>query len=252
MRTRQLSLTLLLGAVVGLGSLLAAPAWGETSNDQHFKVSVDPAFPPALLLQGITEGSVTLLIVINKAGNLQDHLVLNASHQLFAKAVSDVLPSWKFFSISENGRSVNAARRLTVDFRGGGAVVSLLPHMAIEGMIPGVARLRERRSAYAVSSLRDLDRLPTPVKIVEPHLLRSEGKSNHGRTVVFHFFIDETGKVRIPTAEDEALQHVDEHLLDAVHNALIQWEFTPPTIRDEPVVTRASQPFQIFKNPADT
>ena len=252
MKTRQLILTLLFGSVVGIWPGIAASAPGGSANAQHFKVTVDPVFPPTLRIEGILEGSVTVLLVIDKEGGLQDHLVLDASHRLFGKAVTDVLPTWEYFPIKENGRPVNAARRLTVDFRGGSAVISLLPHLAVEGIVPGVSRFNEHRRAYAVASLSDLDQVPTRVKTVAPYLPRPDGKSHHGRTVTFHFFIDETGGVRIPTADHEAIANVDETLLEAVHNALIQWQFTPPTIRGQPVVTRATQPFQIFKNPADT
>jgi len=251
MKTRQLILTLLLGSAVGIWPGIAASAPGGSTNTRNFKVTEDPVFPSALRLEGILEGSVTVLLVIDKAGNLQDHLVLDASHRLFGKAVTDVLPSWEYFPIKENAQPVNAARRLTVDFRGGRAVISLLPHLAVEGIVPGVARFNERRRAYAVASLSDLDQVPTPIKTVEPYLVRPAGKSHHGRTVTFHFFIDETGRVRIPTADHEAMANDDENLLEAVHNALIQWQFTPPTIRGQPVVTRATQPFHIFKNPAD-
>ena len=215
-------------------------------SPKYFEVTVEPTFPARLRLEGILNGSVTVLVVINKDGNLQDYLVVEASHRLFAKTVTDALPKWKYFPILVDGKPVNAARRLRVEFKGGSAVISLLPHMAIEGMVPGVKSMNDRQRAYAVASLRDLDRLPTPVKIVEPHLLQSEGERNHGLKVVFHFFIDETGHVRIPVADEKALEQVDEQLLDSIHHALMQWEFTPPTIRGKPVVVRASQPFQIY------
>ena len=55
------------------------------------------------------------------------------------------------------------------------------------------------------------------------------------------FYIDETGKVRIPVVEE-----YDGHrgIVDAAYNAIRQWEFKPPTVKGKPVTVRVEQPFE--------
>tara|TARA_B110000444_G_C18364515_1_gene377508 strand:+ start:112 stop:342 length:231 start_codon:yes stop_codon:yes gene_type:complete len=69
--------------------------------------------------------------------------------------------------------------------------------------------------------------------------------------VVFSFYIDTEGTVRIPSLEDTGDQVVDEQILEAVQNAFIQWEFRPPTIEGQPVVVRVLQPFCFSKKSGD-
>ena len=242
--------TSLLCFTVFFGALAshAASFEGKPQGNDFFRVTAEPIFPVTLSMQGVEKGSATLLLVIDKSGQLTDHLLIEASHPYFGAAVTKVLPSWDFSSFTIDGQSVNSVRRLEVEFESSGSIISLTPSLALEALMPGVGRLNQKRQAYSVSSLRELDQLPTPTKVVEPYLYRSEGEKNHGLRVVFHFFIDQEGRVRIPIADESALAEVDELLLEAVHKALVQWEFTPPTINGKPVVVRAAQPFEIFKN----
>lgn len=236
--------TVFFGAMAGH----AASFEGKARANDFFKVTAEPTFPATLSMQGVEKGSATLLLVIGKTGQLTDYLLIEASHPYFGKAVTNVLPSWDFSPLVINGQAVNAVRRLKVEFESSGSIISLTPSLALEALMPGVGRQNQEGQAYSVASLRELDQLPTPTKVVEPYLYRSEGEKNHGLRVVFHFFIDQEGRVRIPIADESALAEVDELVLEAVHKALVQWEFTPPTIDGRPVVVRAAQPFQIFKN----
>ena len=61
--------------------------------------------------------------------------------------------------------------------------------------------------------------------------------------MVYNFFIDQEGRVRIPWLDEQEFQHIDEEILDATYDALMQWEFTPPTVNGKKVVTQVSQPF---------
>jgi hypothetical protein len=245
--TSLLCLTLGLGATTGF----TAPNDENSRAENFFKVTFEPTFPISLQMGGIDEGSATVLLVIDKTGQLTDYLLVEASHPFFGKAVTDVLPSWEFNPRKIDGQPVNSVRRLFVEFESNGSIISLTPSLALEALIPGVGRQNQKRQAYSVASLRELDHLPKPIKIVEPYLYRSAGEQNYGLRVVFHFFIDEAGRVRIPIADESTLQAIDELLLEAVHKALVQWEFTPPTVDGKPVVVRAAQPFQIFKKTSE-
>lgn len=242
--TSLLCLTVFLGATTGF----TAPNDENTTSKPFFKVTLDPVFPVSLQMEGVDKGSATVLLVVDKTGQLSDYLLVGASHPYFGRAVTKVLPSWEFSARTIDGQPVNTVRRLHVEFESNGSIISLTPSLALEALMPGVGKQNQKRLAYSVASLSELDQLPKPIKIVEPYLYRSEGEQNHGLRIVFQFFIDEEGRVRIPIADEKALEGVDEQLLEAVHKALVQWKFTPPTINGEPVVVRAAQPFQIFKN----
>lgn len=97
---------------------------------------------------------------------------------------------------------------------------------------------------YEVASLKDLDQLPELIHVVEPSPSHPELIGKEDVYILFKFFINAEGNVRIPTAELKDGKSVDGQILDAVHHALIQRKFTPPILDGKPVVTRAAQPFR--------
>lgn len=215
-----------------------------TTASQPFRVTIEPQFPFALANEGVTDGTVTYLIVVDNQGILRDHLLVAASHPLFAEAVESVLPEWDFFPVEINGMRVNAKHRINVNFHNSGTFVVGWdsPNRVIDSRLSAEARgLNE--AGYRIARLDELDVMPRPLQVAQPALPVPELVPSEGLRVVYHFFIDQAGRVRIPWLDEQELQHVDDTILDATYDALMQWEFSPPTIDGKPVTVRASQPF---------
>lgn len=56
-------------------------------------MTIEPLYPVALSQQEITEGMAEFVVAVDNQSTLRDHLLVKASHPLFAEAVEEVLPS---------------------------------------------------------------------------------------------------------------------------------------------------------------
>jgi TonB family protein len=95
------------------------------------------------------------------------------------------------------------------------------------------------RYVYQPCSLRELDRIPTPLTTVAPvYPAELARKGVHGRVSV-DFYIDETGVVRMPAVSPRDNSELTVLSLEALR----QWRFEPPTRNGKPVLVKASQVF---------
>jgi len=92
---------------------------------------------------------------------------------------------------------------------------------------------------YKPCSLKDLDKIPTPVYTVSPAYPRELADKGVKGKVVINFFIDETGAARMPSGS----VHDDDRLSALALAALRQWKFEPPTKNGKPVLVAAQQIF---------
>ena len=232
-----------LTVICALGIVSAITA--KTKDLQPFRVTMEPQFPFSLANEGFTEGHAEFFVVVDNQGMLRDHLLISTSHPLFAEAVDSVLPVWDFFPVTIEGQRVNAKHRIIVNFYNTGTFVVGWdsPQRIIDSRLSAEVGNSAEKTAYHIASLDELDALPQPVQVAQPRLPEPDLVPAEGLRLVYHFFIDQTGKVRIPWLDEQQFQHVDDTILDATYDALMQWEFTPPTNNGEPVTVRASQPF---------
>lgn len=211
-----------------------------------FEVTIEPDYPLKLRNQGLLEGTASAILVVSREGELLDYLLIEASHVLFGEALMKVIPEWKFSPPLQNGQPVNAARRINVNFDSSGAIISTFGFDAFIHRHPGFAAALRDPLRHQVVPSRNLDAPPKAVIKVEPTAPPADSLEGRTQRVVFTFFIDETGRVRIPVPVESAGPPVDEFLLDSVHNALVQWQFTPPTLDGRPVITQVNQPFDFL------
>jgi len=101
--------------------------------------------------------------------------------------------------------------------------------------------------SYRVHILQELDHIPRPVHIVEPHYPLEWANKGIAGVVTIEFYIDETGRVRLPAVVNSGVSPLLGNLaLDAVQ----QWQFEPATCKGKPVLVRASQNFNFGTKPA--
>lgn len=251
---QNLAITLIL---FGLGSVLDAKpdeqiqrykANAESQLEFGIHESKDPIFPNRLKSEGYTNGAATFAIYVNQFGELEDYLLLEATHIDFAKSVERVIPEWNFSVPLVDGKVAAIASRIKVTFeRGKGIVYETIGYQ----QIPGMPHVQESETGYRVFSLDELDCIPIPTHIEKPsfhvELLEERERVN----AVFEFYIDTEGNVRIPTLR-EADDRVDERLLIIAQDALLQWKFEPPKRKNKAVVARAAQPFRLKKSSLET
>ena len=226
---------------LGLASLAsAAPIVPPEDAEPLAITQTEPAaFPPDLAAQGFTRGWARILVAVDEQGRLVDALVIGHSHPRFAEAAAAVLPKWQFHPARGRDGPILSVTPLNFVFRGAGQGASVTAVPAAEGG-ETLAPPPLPTATSLLVPFSDLDRLPTPVHLVAPAYSDEDARRHAGKKVIVQFYIDETGKVRMPTltyADDLA---VARRALAAV----AEWRFLPPKYQDRPVVTRASQTFK--------
>lgn len=248
---RKLAIILLL---LGLGAPLGAQpdeeirryeANAESRLEFSIQEKKDPIFPNRLKSQGFTKGTATFAIYVNQFGELEDYLILEASHIDFAKSAERVIPDWNFSVPLVDGEVAAIVSRIKINFeRGKGIVYETIGYQQI---LPAMLRLQENETGYRIFTLDELDSIPIPTHIEKPSFHTELLEERETINAVFEFYIDTEGNVRIPTLR-EADDRVDERLLIIAQDALLQWKFEPPMRKNKPVTAQAAQPFRFKKS----
>jgi outer membrane biosynthesis protein TonB len=176
-------------------------------------------------------------VAVDEQGRLADTLVIGHSHPRFAEAAVGALAQWQFHPARGRDGPILSVTPLNFVFRndGQGASVTAVPAAESGETLPPLPTATSLLVPFS-----DLDRLPTPVHLVSPAYSDEDARRNAGKKVVVQFYIDEAGKVRMPTltyADDLAVAR-------RAIAAVAEWRFLPPKFQDRPVVTRASQTFK--------
>lgn len=235
--------------------LIAAPSEdirryrAESSSEVEFDLHInkDPTFPLILERKKIDKGSAVFAIYVNPKGELADFLLLEATRIEFAEAVEHVLPDWDYPVPMVDGEPAAIVSKITVTFkRGAGVVYTTSGYENMQSFFGQFTHASETSESYRTYATSELDSIPIPTHVEKPafhiELLEERNLVN----AVFEFYIDEEGKVRIPTLR-EADEEIDERLLVIAQEALLNWRFDPPKRNGKPVVARAAQPFRFKK-----
>jgi TonB family protein len=227
--------------VVCSGLTLATAVFGQFGPQvpewQSVKIvqTVDPVFPFPLTQQGLTRGEARVAVNTDAKGRLVEWLVVGYTRTEFANEAVDVIKKWAFVPARMRGEPVGTTIEIYFYFEARGVVVSTTTIDELER-----ATLFETgRYVYQPCSLRELDRIPTPLTTVAPvYPAELARKGVHGRVSV-DFYIDETGVVRMPAVSPRDNSELTVLSLEALR----QWRFEPPTRNGKPVLVKASQVF---------
>lgn len=199
-----------------------------------------PAYPRALSELGVKEGEAHVCIQVDEKGNLMDHLVTFYTQVEFADSAVAALKKWKYEPAWLNGEPRAATVELTFLFESQGlTVVNLSPSVYV---MRRSMELMPGSFGYRVATLRQLDRIPTPKKVVTPVYPVEAPQGPRAASVTVTFYIDEQGRVRLP-AVSRRVAEGDDIFAAAAIGAVAQWEFEPPTARGRPVLVEARQDF---------
>lgn len=198
--------------------------------------TVDPIFPEALLGTYRHGGEVTVLASIREDGQLADWLPTRYTDPLFAQAAVTALKQWKFEPARDRGEPVPVTVELRFLFEVRGVVVSVSAAELLEATFNELAGGR----AYAPCTLRELDRIPVPLRTVNPTYPAQLASRGVVGEVAIYFYIDEHGAVRMPYVR----QHDQPLLAKLAADAVRQWKFEPPTRRGRPTLVHVRQLFR--------
>lgn len=224
-----------------LGLLTAVTAQTHTppSEWQSMKImqTVEPLFPLSLQHLAVSSGEARVVISVSSEGKLTDWLVVGYTLEPFADSAVRALKQWKFQPARLDGEAVNATSELTFIFRVRGTMV--VSQNISENLEARTLQLLGTSLRYKPRTLKELDRIPTPIVVVKPQYPKELARQGVRGKVTVDFYIDEKGDVRMPSAS-----HDDDSRLSALAiAALQQWKFEPPTWRGRPVLVKASQVF---------
>ncbi len=224
--------------LIGQSALFAAEPVMVNARFKHY---VEPWLMRANF-EPVKEGELHMVVDINEDGTVADYIITRAYHESMVKAVNRVVNEWTFYPATKDGEPIPIVIALIFDFSKRGT--SLVEGNISEIYLNSITHLHE--DVVPVRKFTELDRLPEPLNIVRPVISRDIPEDQRTGEVVVSFFIDETGKVRIPIIEE---YHGHRGLADAAYNAILQWKFKPPTVKGDPVIVRVKQPFNFVEIP---
>jgi len=232
-------LTITIGVVPALFFCALQLDAQEVAKAASFKKYVEPWLTRAPF-EASKEGDLRMVIDINEDGTVADWLVIRSFDQDFVDAIRRVIDEWTFNPATLGGKPIPIVMELMFNFskRGTSLVEGNLTELYLE-RLPNM-----HKDLNFVRSFTELDKLPEPVKIVRPVVNPDIPAEQRTGRVVVGFYIDETGKVRIPIVEEYEGHRA---IVDAAYTAIRQWEFMPPTVKGKPVTVRVEQPFE-FKS----
>ena len=192
-----------------------------------------PRFPARMLKEGAAHGIVKMLLHVSSTGELTDTLVTAYTRKPFADEALRAVEKWKFIPARAKGEAIDTIINLSFQFE-------VKEVLVVEKFSPDLQPLEHFEGFdYHACNVQNIDRVPTPLNIVEPSYPQAWMKQGIAGNVIVDFFIDETGKTRFPTAVPET----NELLAGIAVAAVKQWRFIPPTAKGKPVLVRARQVF---------
>jgi TonB family protein len=193
-------------------------------------------FPLLLNDSPVMNGDATVAIHVDRDGKLTDWLVTGYSRKEFADTAVDALKDSRFEPSRVDGVPWSSVQEVHFNFSRTGVVVSVT---GIDFMANRFDEVAQGRYVYRSHTLRELDRIPTPVHVVSPaNPALTSGETR--RTVAVDFYIDEEGRVRLPSV---ARADVGTACAAAAVDAVRQWRFEPPLYRGRPVLAFVRQQF---------
>jgi TonB family protein len=223
--------------------MLALPAGAQVGRQpaDRYSLSViqteEPTFPLRLLTTAVLTGDAKVAIDVDEKGRLTDLLVTGYSRKEFADAAVAVIKRWQYLPPLVDGQPWSSVREMRFDYSRSGVVVNFT---GMEAMDNRIDELLQGSRIYRTYTLRDLDRIPTPIHVVSPVSPAPDPANRAKHTITVEFYIDEQGQVRLPAV---TRSEVGSQYAASALTAVRQWRFDPPMVKGRPVLVLVSQEF---------
>ncbi len=221
---------------LSLAALAAVPLSAQVES-----LKIEPTFvpplSPSMRLDGVTEGKLIVAISVSSEGRLNDWLVLGYTHRGLVDPCIEAMKEWRFTPARLNGVPVPTQTEVTIHYTAVGVVIS---HSTVgEVLNARLDAITGLRMIEHPCSARELDGLPARINTVQPlYAKAAEDQGVRGKVQV-HFYIDQTGAVRMPAVNADA----NPYLSDIAVSAVRAWRFQPPMSHGSPVLVAAVQAF---------
>jgi TonB family protein len=221
---------------------LAIPLLAEEPNHdtsvQKLRVEkfVMPEFPDYVRLSGNTKGVVTVAIGRDGEGRVTDVLVLDSTHAKLTQSTVAAVQQWKFLlpaNPAPVGHEVVPIVRFIFTSKG----VSMVS--ALTGSLASKDREVHENAPVVLPSFADLDSPPKPIIHPMPRFTGALADRVAGGTVTVKFFVDETGRVRVPIVLECSVPELGRAALAAVE----QWRFEPPRAAGRETIVLETETF---------
>jgi len=189
-------------------------------------------------------GEVRLLVLVDDTGRLTDLMLLGSTHRAFTEMAVEGLQQWRFEPARANGQAVGLRTTVRIFFGSHGRVISVRGGDVLAGLAgkPFAFEFSDRQVDE-----QNLDHPLRATHVVRPLFPAQLAGRLTGRTpVVIDFFVDETGRPRMPVIVSSTHPELSLAALDAID----QWRFDPPTHDGRPAIVRAKQVFVFFESAA--
>jgi TonB family protein len=193
-------------------------------------------FPRQLDNGPVMNGDATVAINVDWEGRLTDCLVTGYSRKEFADAAVAALKASRFDPPRVNGVPLSTVKEVHFIYSRTGVVVSIT---AFDYLAYTVDEMAQGRYAYRLRTPSELDRLPKAVRVVSPaNPTLTAGEQQ--RTVAVDFYIDEEGRVRMPSV---SRADIGTECAASALDAVKQWRFEPPLYQGRPTLVSVRQEF---------
>lgn len=232
------SLLTLCALLAALASPLAAETPNNEKSVEKLRVAkfVLPEFPDSVRLTGTTKGMVTVAIGRDGEGRVTDVLVLDSTDAKLTQTTVAAVEQWKFIlpaNPAPSGHEVVPIVRFIFTAKG----VTMVT--AISGSLAAKDREVNEKSPVILPSFADLDAPPKPLNQPMPRFTGALAERAAGGSVTVKFFVDETGKVRVPIVLECSVPELGRAALAAVE----QWRFEPPRAAGRETIALETQTF---------
>jgi len=202
--------------------------------------TVDATYPPSMVTADVKSGAASVAISVDANGLLTDCVVTAYTNSAFAKEALAALRKWTFEPARIHGAPRNSKADLTFRFEFEGVAVVSMDVILYNELVH--FKIAPNSDVYSACTLSQLDRIPSPTKIVNPVYPKELARSSRGGRVDVEFYIDPQGRVRMPSVNKETIE-ANAELAAAAVMAVAQWQFAPPMSRGRPVLVLAHQDF---------
>lgn len=209
-------------------------------GDQMFRIIQTTAleFPVNVDTMGLTAGEARIIFNIDAEGRLADYLIASYTQRAFADEAVRALKEWRYEPALQYGEPIGVRAAMIFRFEAKGKVVSVMGIDSLNSLFDAVGGTREVRR---VAEPDELDTPPQAIRTVNPrHPARGERSDLSSGRVLVDFYLDDQGRPRMPVV----METDDPAFSVAAVNALMNWRFTVPTRKGEPVAVRVKQVFE--------
>jgi len=224
------------GVLLGVAPLVRPAVGAELNNEQSLQLLrlqsfTMPEFPEFVRMTGTSRGVVTAAIGRDPEGYVTDVFVLSSDNARLTESVVTAVKKWRFAHPAQRpppGREIVPVVRFLFTTKG----VSIMS--GTTGTVGGGSTGSPIDAPVVLPSFADLDASPKPVEQVMPRLVGSSVERLKGGSATVKFFVDESGKVRVPVILDCTAPDLGQAAIVAVE----QWRFEPPRISGRPTIVR--------------